>query len=216
MNRIVSLIIWKVKAFFSRRNHFTANVVDSKIDETAAIRNKVRMYHSSLGRYSYVVRDTLIQHTSIGSFCSISEGCTIGLPGHPTNFVSTSPVFLAGGNYLKTNLASIPYEDCARTVIGNDVWIGAHAQIKSGITIGDGAIVGAGAVVTKDVPSYAIVGGVPARLIKYRFPEDICKQLSDSRWWEMTVDELKEKTGSITDPVVFLAREMKGAKSKGI
>lgn len=161
-------------------------IAGSQIDRTASVRSKARIYKSSLGRYSYVARGALLQNVNVGNFCSISEGCNIGMPSHPTDFISTSPVFLSGNNYLRTHFAKIPYENCPKTIIGNDVWIGAHAQIKSGITVSDGAIIAAGAVVTHDVPPYAIVGGVPARIIKYRFSEETISELSAVKWWNWT------------------------------
>ena len=120
---------------------FSSTIIDSKIDPLSAVCQKARVYHVELGRYSYIGRNSLIQHAQIGAFCSISEDCNIGMPSHPTGFVSTSPVFLQGSNYLHKNFANIEYEDCPKTVIGNDVWIGARAQIKSGVIIGDGAII---------------------------------------------------------------------------
>lgn len=199
MNTLVSVVLWKIKSIWSKNNHISSVVIDSEIDKTASLRNHVRAYHISLGRYSYVARNTLIQNTTIGSFCSISEGCNIGMPSHPAYYASTSPVFLSGNNYLKQNFAAIEYEDCPRTIIGHDVWIGANAQIKSGISIGNGAIIGAGAVVTKDVPSYAIVGGVPATVIKYRFDFETCNCLIRSQWWLLPDDQLRIVSKNITD-----------------
>lgn len=204
MNSILSVAIWKVRALVSRHNHFTSNVINSTIDHTASICKNVRAYHTCIGRFTYVARNTLIQNTVIGAFCSISEGCNIGMPSHPAYFVSTSPVFLRGGNYLKKNFSSIQYEDCPATYIGNDVWIGAHVQIKSGIRIGNGAIVGAGAVVTENVPPYAIVGGVPAHVIKFRFDESTCEALNNSKWWDLSETELSQGGKYIEDPNEFL------------
>lgn len=185
-----SVVLSKFKLLFNQNCSASAIAYGSYVDKTAALRQKVRIYESTVGRYSYIARNTLVQNTTIGSFCSISEGCNIGMPSHPTEFVSTSPVFLNGSNTLRRNFAEIPYEDCPKTVIGNDVWIGAHAQIKSGLTIGNGAVIAAGAVVTHDVPPYAIVGGVPAKLIKYRFDEDTIEKLQRSAWWEFSDDKL--------------------------
>lgn len=205
MSAIVDALRNKVRSLFAKQIAFSSVLIDADIDKTAAIKQKVRLYHSRVGRYSYVARNTLIQHADIGAFCSISEDCKIGMPSHPSDFVSTSPVFLEGGNYLGTNFASFPYEDCPRTVIGNDVWIGVGAKIKSGLSIGDGAIIAAGAVVTRDVPDFAIVGGVPARLIRYRFDEETCRALKQSAWWELPEAELGEKAKYFDRPELFLA-----------
>ncbi|MEM5663830.1 CatB-related O-acetyltransferase [Bacillus toyonensis] len=108
--------------------------------------------------------DTRIISGIIGKFCSISYGCQIGMSEHPTNYISTSPY-----SYGSSNIFGItPYfeEVHSPPIIGNDVWIGGRVIILQGVTIGDGAIIAAGAVVNKDVPPYTIVGGVPAKPIK--------------------------------------------------
>lgn len=88
MNSMISLIGWKIKALFSKNNHFSANVINSEVHQTSAVCKKVRAYNTRIGKYSYVARNTLIQKTVIGAFCSISEGCNIGMPSHPAYFVS--------------------------------------------------------------------------------------------------------------------------------
>ena len=144
---------------------------DVFVHSNASVRNNVRLYHVQIGRYSYVSRNSLIQNTEIGCFCSIADNCNIGLPSHPLDFVSTSPVFLNTSNYLNKNFAKFEYNDCPTTYIGNDVWIGSGAKIKSGVKVGNGSVIAAGAIVTKDVPAYAIVAGIPARIIRFRFNE---------------------------------------------
>lgn len=142
-------------------------------------------------RYSYVNRYTEIGSAEIGKFCSIASFCSIGVDNHPTDWISTSPL-------LKSAIKSmcIGYiDEMERPIIGNDVWIGAHAVVLKGVHIGDGAIVAAGAVVTKDVPPYAIVGGVPAKVIKFRFEQDTINKLTALEWWNkldntFIVDEL--------------------------
>ncbi len=203
MNSLIDAAIWKAKSIFDSQLSFSALIINSTKDKTAAIRNNVRFYDSSIGRYSYITRNCLVQSAEIGAFCSISEGCFIGMQSHPAEFVSTSPVFLDGGNYLKKNFASLKYQDTYKTVIGNDVWIGANVLVKGGVHIGDGAIIAAGAVVTHDVPPYAIVGGVPAKLIRYRFSEDIIKKISDSKWWEYSEERLCEAASNFNSPEVF-------------
>ena len=197
MGVLLSFIRYKICSIFDKKKHFSAVVLNSSLDPMSAVRPNCRVYDSSLGRYSYVARNSLIQHTQIGKFCSISEGCNIGMPMHPTNLISTSPVFLKGSNYLHKNFSSIEFEDCPTTYIGNDVWIGANAMIKSGIQIGNGCIIAAGAVVTKNLPSYAIAGGIPAKIIRYRFTEEKIKEIEQLKWWDWSDKKLTDDSDKL-------------------
>ena len=147
-----------------------------------------------------------MQNTDIGAFCSISEECSIGMPSHPITYISSSPVFLEGSNYLRKNFSEIRYVDCLDTKIGNDVWIGTKVCVKSGVKIGDGAIIAAGAVVTHDVPAYAIVGGVPAKVIRYRFDEETIEKLQKIKWWEFEEDALSQVAPFMNDIGEFIKK----------
>lgn len=164
---------------------------NSKVSRKSAILSGTRFYDSNIGDYSYIGRNCLVTDTQIGKFCSVADGCVIGAASHPIKYVSTSPVFHDGKNILKKNFSKHKYISSERTVIGNDVWIGLNVVIKSGVTVGNGAIIGAGAVVTTDVEPYSVVGGVPAKLIKYRFDKDKIEKLQRINWWDFSEEKLK-------------------------
>lgn len=143
--------------------------------------------NSQIGDYTYVGGNNKIQNAVIGKFCSIGTEVRIGLGIHPTNLKSTYPGFYTNPEYYRVEkLYDYNGEEYKQVNIGNDVWIGARATILDGVKIGDGAIVAAGAVVAKDVPPYAIVGGVPAKVIKYRFDENRIEELLAEQWWNNT------------------------------
>lgn len=124
----------------------------------------------------------------IGKFCSIADGVKFLLGGeHRTDFITTYPfnALLENFNYIEGH----PHTK-GDIYVGNDVWIGRDAKILSGVKINDGAVVGANSLVTKDVPDYAIVAGNPAKIIKYRFNDNIVKKLLDIKWWDFKEEEL--------------------------
>lgn len=154
-----------------------------------------------IGAYTYLGgRETFIRHVaSIGRFCSIASNIVCGQPEHPTDFLSASPLFtgsamMGAEPWQKANWAMV--DKAARRLaasmkhrrekvrIGSDVWIGEGVFIRRGVTIGDGAVVAARSVVTADVPPYAIVGGTPARVIRYRFAPEVVDALLQLQWWK--------------------------------
>lgn len=126
----------------------------------------------------------------IGSFCSISRNVTILLSGnHRVDWLTTYPFNVVFEEFR--NITGHPFSK-GDVIIGNDVWIGMDVVIMSGVTIGDGAVIGARAVVTKDVPPYAMVVGNPAKIVKYRFNDEIIKKLLLLRWWEKDITWIKK------------------------
>jgi len=184
------------------------SVLNSKIDKTAMIYSGTTFYNSKIGRYSYVGYDSEVINCEIGAFCSIANGFIVGGAKHPMDWVSTSPAFYNVSGKIGHQLGNLSVDKTSRTVIGNDVWIGSRVIIMQGIKVANGAIIGAGAVVTKDVPPYAVVAGCPARIIKYRFDEETIKRLQESEWWQLSDKQLKEISKYINTPQLFLDKLM--------
>jgi len=180
-------------------------VRNSVIHKTAAVGNGAQVVGSRIGKYSYIYGSSLI-HAQMGAFCSVASGCSIGGGKHPTNWVSTSPVFYKGRNVLKTNFSQNAFEEYAQTTIGNDVWIGAKCMIKGGVTIGDGAIIGMGSVVTHDVPPYEIWAGNPAKCIRKRFDDETVEKLLQLQWWNWDDEKLAKYGDLFSDPAALLAK----------
>jgi acetyltransferase-like isoleucine patch superfamily enzyme len=148
-----------------------------------------------VGAYTYVRIGASIggQTASIGRYCSIAPGVRIGDGHHPLDWLSTHP-FQRGEAFWFADepqaAKGLKFPSKKKNIVGNDVWLSAGAMIMPGVKIGDGAVVAAGCVVTKDVPPYAIVAGVPGRIIDYRFSPDIIAQLLDAQWWRYTASSL--------------------------
>jgi acetyltransferase-like isoleucine patch superfamily enzyme len=151
--------------------------------------------NSEINSYSYLGNNCLVQNTTIGKFCSIANDVCIGLGKHPLDNFSTATIFYRKKNTLNISLVdkNLSFEEYSKITIGHDVWIGARVIILDGVTIGNGAVIAANSVVSKDIPPYAVVGGIPAKTIKYRFDEEKIKKLTDSKWWELELQEIKNK-----------------------
>ena len=173
---------------------------NTRLEGTNMICNDSCIAGSSLGRCSYVGCDCYIPKTKIGRYCSIAQGVRVVMGNHPVSqFVSTHGAFYSKDFFVsytkKQKYKEYSYADENEEFfveIGNDVWIGSDVLILNGIKIGDGAVIAAGAVVVKDVEPYAVVGGVPAKHIKYRFNESQREFLLKIKWWDSTEDKISQ------------------------
>lgn len=186
------------------RCHFDRNVI---------INRRSYINDSEIGRYSYTGINTIMTFTKLGSFCSVGRNVDLGGKDHDYHKITTMKAFRfsqmqEGGGRL-TNIPS-PQKDC---VIGNDVWIAAGVQVLHNVTIGDGAVIGGGAVVTHDIPPYAIAVGVPAKIIGYRCSEEQIARLLKIKWWDWSEEQIQEHfhlllNNDITDEMLDQLEEL--------
>lgn len=161
------------------------------------------------GKGSYIGTGCMLKKTKVGRFCSLGSNIWVSDGNHPTSeYVSTYPAFFRKGEFCGYNFgANDIFEEHSYTCkdhkwlceIGNDVWIGDSVLILNGVKIGDGAIIAAGSVVTKDVSSYSIVGGVPAKILRYRFEKDQIKWLEEIKWWDKNDEWIKKNISLFED-----------------
>lgn len=168
-------------------------------------------YNTDVGLYSYGgcfdEEFNVGGYVNIGKYCSFAKNVHYYGANHPTKYITTSPYF-----YNKSFGFKVKDVERSSLIIGNDVWIGANVIITSRCKIiGNGAVVGAGSIVTKDVPKYAIVAGNPAKVIGYRFSDEQINQLENSEWWELTPMQLIKYYDYIDSPIKF-ANEIQNIK----
>jgi len=163
------------------------------------LRHKIKATERNytIGEHSYTGAEFIAPGTIIGKYCSIAAGVKIGADYHPINYISTSPN-LFKESYTNGKLSRFPHIE-----IGHDVWIGYNVLIIKSCKIGTGAVIGAGSVVTHDIPPYAIAYGVPARVVGYRFDKPTINKLLKSKWWDLAYNKLLELDFSV-EPKVFL------------
>lgn len=175
-----------------------------QIHKTSNVFAGSHLVNVKMGKHSDIGYDCQLVHATLGSFCSLGANIKIGGANHTIDWVSTSQVFNNQKDSFKNKFSHHPLDPFKRTKIGNDVWIGDNVMIKSGVTVGDGVIIGMGSIVTKDIPSYEIWGGNPARLIRKRFDEYTIMRLSTIRWWEWEDNKIIQHAKYFKYPTEFI------------
>ncbi|KUH34405.1 hypothetical protein APY94_01875 [Thermococcus celericrescens] len=197
-------------------------VTNSILEDYVKIDMLTFVSNSRFGKHSYIGKNGVVENAQIGAFTSISWNVTIGAGEHKTDIVTTHELMYSPFHgFIKDTEERIYDPTAGRVIVGNDVWIGANVVIKRGIKIEDGAVIGAGSIVTKDIPPYAIAVGVPARVIKYRFSKKTIRELQKLRWWEWSDKVLKQHLDVLSsnpeDPQTIeklwmIKRELEGIK----
>ena len=185
----------------------TAQVKDCTFGRFNEVAAETKMVECSLDDYSYVMERCDVICTSIGKFANIASEVRINPGNHPMEWVSQHHFLYRRRQYLmreSDHQAFFNWRRRQRVTIGHDTWIGHRAIIMPGLTIGNGAVIGSGAVVTHNVPPYAIVAGVPAKIIRYRFPEAIWQAIEKTGWYHWDHKTLKERLDYFYDVRLFL------------
>ena len=180
------------------------------------ILDDTRLVDTHVGRYTCIGRRCSFTNISIGQFCSIGSDIIAGLEPHPLDgFISSYPGFyMRVPNGYPSFIHKQLFDDARPAVIGNDVWIGSRAMILAGVTVGDGSVVAANAVVTRDIEPYSIVAGIPARLMRKRFSDNQIDQLLKFKWWDREIEWIKENAFLFADVETFFKHMEDGAGSQ--
>ncbi|MGI8484020.1 MAG: acetyltransferase [Thermomicrobiales bacterium] len=187
----------------------TSHIRESELGAWTDIGPNCTISESTIGDYTYCAGDASIIYSTIGKFCSIASHVRINPGNHPMQRVTQHHMTYRRRMFGFADSDESEFFDWRRAhqcTIGNDVWIGHAAIIMPGVTIGNGAVIGSAAVVTKDVLPYTIVGGVPAKPIRDRFPRDVAEKLQSIAWWDWSREQLAVRFDDLNDLDRFLER----------
>ena len=190
--------------------HSTATIRDSNIGRCCEILADTSLHTVELGDYSYLGPRCIAGDATIGKFCAIAADVRIGAPNHPMGRPSMHRFTYCPEYYSAEAVRDVSFFDQRRedrAVIGNDVWIGHGVIVLPGVKVGDGAVLAAGAVITKDVQPYTIVGGVPARFIRERFTRAIAERLASIAWWDWPFETIMARLADFQSSDIEAFRE---------
>lgn len=176
----------------------SCTITKSELDDYVFFKHHTTCELSKVGLRSSVGFNSVLRSAVIGKYCSISWFTTVGAVNHHFDTVTTHAFPVRGRFGLTDVEGSMPE---VTTTVGNDVWIGCNVVVLPGVTIGDGAVVAAGSIVSKDIPAYAIVAGVPARVIKYRWDEKTIERVSELKWWNWNDEKIKDNLELFTEGI---------------
>lgn len=217
LKTLISQFFLRYKLRKKVKIHHTAYVQNVCFEGHNTIMRNAKVQNSSLGEGTYVNENSNLYAVNIGRYTSIADNVSVVVGKHPiSDFVTMYPSFyydttnqlgftIHKGKPLFDTDKCIDGTKNVSAIIGNDVWVGSHVIILGGVTIGDGAVIAAGSVVTKDVEPYSIVGGVPAKHIKYRYPANVRQSLLNSKWWLKSFDELTSNYKKLLDLGSFVS-----------
>jgi phosphonate metabolism protein (transferase hexapeptide repeat family) len=171
----------------------TAKVERCRLGRYTEVGARTSLTETELGDYSYVVNDADVIYSRIGKFCSIAAHTRINPGDHPMGRVSQSHFTYRASAYFRGEKNEEAFFDWRRSravVIGHDVWIGHGSIVLSRRTVGTGAVIAAGAIVTKDIPPYSVAAGVPAKVVKLRFPPGVARRIEALAWWDWDHEQL--------------------------
>lgn len=174
MKKILKRIYRAINRRLAKRENLLVNPNQGKFHNVEIMSSAILSGESEIGEYTYIGFNSIVTKSKIGRYCSIAGNVSIGIGEHKINRVSTS------SHFYKNAWETLTEKEC---VIGNDVWIGTNSVIRRGVTIGDGAVIGANSFVNRDVKPFEVVAGAPAKFIKMRFPALTIQHIQESDWW---------------------------------